>query len=205
MKNWKLSAMAVAGLLVAAGGAMAESQYGHSSTGAGQVSANATLTVTVNVPKLVLLRVGASGTTQSVATLQGAFGQIPGGVTAPLNDGSTQPSGWDGTAPVITSAATSTVRAYAWTNSAGGGALTASTPGDTLGAAVTVTSGNALNGGLNHPGANLSAGVLSAASVPFAKGAVRASDWTFSISGAAMTTMDAGSVSQTLVYTATTL
>ncbi|HVE52659.1 MAG TPA: hypothetical protein VNB23_04690 [Ramlibacter sp.] len=205
LQNWKLNAIAAVGLMVGAGTAVAESQYGHDSTGASQVSAAATLTVTVNVPKLVLLRVGASGAGPTTATLQGVFGSIPGGALAPLADANEQATGWNGTAPTIASAATATVRAFAWTNSSGGGNLTAATVGAVnLGANVTVTESNALNGGLDHPGTDLTAAQLGTV-IPFAKNAVRASDWTYSISGATLTTLDAGAISQVIKYTATTL
>lgn len=197
---------AALGLAFVGGTAVAESQYGHSATGAGQVSASADLNVVVNVPKLILLRVGTSGGTADTATLDGAFAGIPGGVAGPLAAG-TNSSGWDDTVPVLNDASSSAVSVRAWTNSSGGGALAASVvtafAEAGLGAKVTVAaSAPAAGGALPHPTASLAS---AATTTPFVKNAVVGSDWTFNITGTDLATLPAGTHTQLMRYTATSL
>lgn len=197
---------AAMGLAFVGGAAVAESQYGHSATGAGQVSASADLNVVVNVPKLILLRVGTSGGTADTATVNGAFAGIPGGVAGPLAAG-TNSSGWNDTVPVLNDASSSAVTVRAWTNSSGGGALAASivTPFVEAGldAMVTVANSAAATGGaLAHPWPNLE---TAATTTAFAKNAVVGSDWTFSITGTDLATLPAGTHTQLMRYTATSL
>src|SRR5262245_48635491 len=61
-KQWKAAAVVAAIALGVVGGkAFAESGYGYNDTGAaGAVTARATIKITLNTPKMILLRVGAS-------------------------------------------------------------------------------------------------------------------------------------------------
>lgn len=198
--------VAALGLVVASGAAMAESQYGYSADGTGTVSARADLNVVVNVPKLLLLRVGASGGAPSTVNLNGAFTGIPGGV-AVLNDGSFQASGWNDTAPVF-SAATNSVAVRVWTNNSTGGAVSAAvvTPFSETGLDAKVAVGRTLDvgGGISHPWATL-ADPGTNPTTTFARNSVIGSNWTFSITAADLATLSAGSYTQVMRYTATSL
>jgi hypothetical protein len=207
MKNWKLSAvMAAATLAVAGGSAVAESQYGYDAAGTATVTAKGDLNIKVNVPKLVLLKIGTSSGTVDDATISGTFGTVPGG-GATLADGSNVATDWDGTAPSFAAAGSSSpVQVRAWTNAIGGGSLAGTVqtafPITGMDAMVTVAnSAPAAGGSLVHPGANL------ATSTPttFTRNTLVGSLWTFRISAANLLTLPAGSYSQLMRYTATTL
>lgn len=194
---------------LAAGAATADSSYGYSPSGAGQRTASAHVNITVTVPKLILLRVGQAGATVDTAALNATLnGGIPGGGTSPV-DGSDISTSWDAsTAPIWSDATASPVRAYAWTNASGGGQVagvvsTAFLAGSGLTAGnVLVASSNPLGGGLDHPGTNTGAMGTPTA---FPKNTLVASDWTFSISSAGLAGATAGTHTQQVTYTATTL
>jgi hypothetical protein len=199
MKNSLKLLSIIAAAALTAGGAHAESQYGYDATGAGVRSASAQLNVTVNIPKLILLRVGTSGATVDTATLNASIATgIPGGVANPLANGSNS-TGWDGTAPVWNAADSGTVQAWAWTNSSGGGRVTASGTGGIS----TITVGNSapINGGLAHPGATLS----GVGQTDFSPNTVVSSLWTYSMTAAALAAAPAGVQTRLMTYTATSL
>ena len=203
-----LSAAIGLGLLAASGASWAESQYGYDPSGTGQRTAQARLNISVSVAKLLLLRVGSSGTTVDTIAL-GNFNGIPGGVTT-LQDGNNQASGWDGTAPTLIASSTASVQAWAWTNSAGGGNVTAAvtTPfvagsGITAGD-ITVTSTPVAGAAapLPHPGA--STGNFTVTGFP--RNAVATSTWAFATTPAILNNVVGGTANtQTVTYTATTL
>jgi hypothetical protein len=191
--------LAAAGL---AGHAMAESTYGYDDlTTPGSRTAKADLTIKVNIPKLILLRVGSSGATVDTATLTGAFGSgIPGGVASP-SDGSNKASGWDGTAPTMSDVDSSGVAVYAWTNGTGAslsGAVTSAFDVAAIASKVSVTNAGGGNA-LAHPGANLSFG--SATSLT--SNTAYSDTWTYHMLGTDMVTFPAGSHQATVEYTAT--
>ena len=206
----RLSAISAAiglGLLAASGTSWAESQYGYDPTGAGVRTATARLNITVAVPKLILLRVGTSGTAVDTIALGANFTNgIPGGL-ATLADGSNQATGWDGTAPTLTTTSSGTVQAWAWTNSGGGGSVSSAvtTPfpaGSGITASdITVTSTPVGTTGLNHPGANTG----TSTPTTFPRNVVATSNWTFAATPAVLAGVAGGATTQVVTYTATTL
>lgn len=203
-----IAAVALASLAI--GTAQAESQYGYSAAADAQVSAQANVDIQLTVPRLILLRVGSSGDTVDTVSFQAALDTgIPGGVdVASIADGTNQATGWNGTAPAFVPNATgATLRAFAWTNSNGGGSLTGTSTGGFIGngapsaSAITVSSAVVTGAGLAHPGAN----VETFTPVTFARNTLLASDWTYAIDGAALAGISAGTYTQTVTYTATTL
>ena len=203
-----ISAAIGLGLLTISGASLAESQYGYNNTGAvTPVTATARLNITVAVPKLILLRVGASGTAVDTISLGANFtAGIPGGVTS-LTPGNNQLSGWDGTPPVLSTATAGTARAWAWTNASGGGSVSSAvtTPfpaGSGITAAdITVLSTPVGTTGLAHPGANTATNTPST----FVRNVVAVSDWTYSASPTVLANVAGGANTQVMTYTATTL
>jgi hypothetical protein len=187
-------------------GALAESTYGFDSGGTGTVTAKADLDIEVRIPRLILLRVGADGSSVSKATIQGAYsGGIPGGVGV-LADGSDQATGWNTTAPTgFDDVASGGIVVRAWTNATGAtisGAFQSNFAQAGMDAAVTVSNSAALPaGGLSHPGANL--GALGGTTAITANTVV-GSTWTFAMAGAAMGTFPSGTHAAQVRYTATT-
>lgn len=189
--------------------AFAESNYGYSAAGTGIVSANARVNLRINVPKLILLRVGSSGAVADTVTFTVAPNPgIPGGIAAAaLASGNNRATGWNGTAPVMgATAAPANVTAYAWTNALGGGnvSFAMSTPfttGGLTGASITVASAPVSGGGLAHPGATLAAATPTA----FPANSLRSSTWTYGLSAAALASVTAGTHNATVTYTATSL
>ena len=80
--------------------ALAESTYGYSPGGGSAVTANARVDLTINVPKLILLSVGAAGTgiTNLIWNAGPTWTTQPS--TLPTTDVSNQANSWDGTAPI---------------------------------------------------------------------------------------------------------
>lgn len=196
--------VALAALLVGAGSALADSEYGYNSAGTGVLTARSNLTVRVEVPKLVLLRVGAASSV-NVATITAALtgGVIPGGA-APAT-GVNQTTSWDGTAPTFANASSTAVRAYAWTNASGNTTLSKSAAAFSAGGPaltdVTVSDVAVGPNGLAHPGGTLGA----AATTTITRNTLFSSDWTFSILGTVIDTLAAGAYTSAVTYTATTL
>lgn len=201
---------AIAGTSLLTSVASAESTYGYNSAGTGTVTATARVTVTVAVPKLILLRVGASGSTVDTLAFTGAVNGIPGGINAAAittaGNGNSLASGWDGTAPTFTAPATQSLTAYAWTNSTGGGQLGLATVVNTaLGgmssSSITVAA-TAGSGALPaHPGTTAD----NANFGTFTRNTVHTATWAYGVSAATLAAAAAGTYSQTTTYTATSL
>lgn len=188
--------------------AHAESQYGYSPSGAAGVTATARVNIQVNVPTLILLRVGPA---TGIPTL--TFAATPGVNTAPTaatlgglaGDTSNAAADWDGTLPTFTAPTTQTLRAYAWTNSAGGGQLGMTTTVNTIlggitPADITVTAVGVSGALPAHP-ANTAGTTVGS----FARNVLHSADWTYGISAATLAGAAAGSYEQQTVYTATAL
>lgn len=212
----RLATVAAVSTLFCSGLAQAESQYGYDPAGgAGARTATARVTITVNTPKLILLRIGASAAGAEAVTLNnGIAGAIPGGAITPGLATNNAVADWDGTtAPSFAGATAGAVRAYAWTNAQAGGSLTgaittafAGTTGVTE-AMIDVASTTVSGGGLNHPGgaSTTTAAPNLATATNFLRNAVRSADWVYSISAVNGAAIAAGSDSMTITYTATTL
>ena len=206
MKHFRTPTLAIlagACLSLLGTNALAESTYGYNAAGTGVVvvTANARLNLVINVPKLILLRVGSSGATVDTLTWNSGITWV----TAPgtLTDGDNQATNWDGAAPTVTITNPAAVSAFAWTNSSGGGSLAyAATAfaggGPTLGD-ITVTSAT----GLAHPAPAVLA-TASTGATAFARNTLATGSWSFALGGtpAAWT---AGQYTSTVTYTATSL
>lgn len=194
--------IAAAALLVPAGTALAESQYGYDSTGTGTVTAQARVNLSISVPKMILLRVGSAATTDTLSW-NTSF-SVATAPTAPVN-GNNQAGNWGGTAPTATTSANPAALAvYAWTNNANGGRLSYTATafaanGPTLGN-VSVTSG----AGLAHPTPSTLA-AASTAGTDFAAGTVATGSWTYALDGTGSAAWRAGVYTATVTYTATSL
>lgn len=190
-------AVLATGLL--AGAASAESTYG---TGNGaNVRATARLALSVEVPKLIVLRVGAAGAGQTTVTWN-VNASIPGPPAVAPVTGNNQAFNWGATTPTFATAVAgaNAVQVRAYTNALGATlsctAPTWNTAGGPPNANFTVTSTGAA---LTHPGANLGA----CGSRTIARGAVRASTWTYNLSNAGAVGWRAGTYTATVTYTAT--
>lgn len=198
MKNIAVIAGAAAAL--ASGAAMAESTYGYdNAVTPGVVVATAKLKITVKIPKLVLLRVGSAGNTTDELT----FTATPNIQTLPGTPlvGTSQGATWDANAPIFAVApATAFVGAYAWHN-ASSASLTCSVTtlftSGLLPTDVTVISA----GALTHPGGDTGC----AGTTTLARNTVLTATWTYAVSPAAVANAAAGSDSEIVTYTATTL
>jgi hypothetical protein len=186
--------------------AQAESTYGYNAAGTGTVSATAKAKVTVNIPKMLLLRVGTASSTVDELTFNGT----PSIVTMPtggLADGNSQAASWDGNAPTFADVTGQTLSAFSWTNNVGGATLTCTTVADQMfvtANGLTSADVDVLNGGANtlaHPG-NTTA---CSSPTPIPKNTLVSSTWTYSIKGTALAKAAAGTHKQTTTYTATTL
>lgn len=205
--KWLVSSAAAAALLLSSPALQAESTYGYSATGAAGVRATAKVKITVEVPTLLLLRVGGDSTTVDTVTLTMAPNPgIPGGVlAAALVGGNSQASAWDGTASTMgMTASPVNITASAWTNAAGGGSLNGAvtTPFDSATSGLAAADIEvASSGTLIHPAANT--GTFTATA--FARNTLATSTWTYSLSTAGLTSAKPGSHTQTVTYTATAL
>ena len=204
MKHFRTPTLAIlagACLSLLGTNALAESTYGYNAAGTGVVTA-ARLNLVINVPKLILLRVGSSGATVDTLTWNSGITWV----TAPgtLTNGTNQPTDWDGAAPT---AATTTnpaaVSAFAWTNSSGGGSLayaaTAFGAGGPALGDITVASAP----GLVHPAPSPLAAASTGATV-FAKNILATGSWSFALGGTPVT-WTAGQYTSQITYTATSL
>jgi len=192
------------GLALASGSAMAESTYGYNATTpASAVTATAKLQISVNIPKLILLRVGSAGATVDdvVFTATPNVQTVPGPLST---NGDSQAATWDGVAPTFaaTTASTNPVHAYLWHNASGGATLscavsTAFANGLTA-ADVTVSS----SGALAHPGGATDCGTPTTGLV---RNTLFTGDWTFDVSSTGMAAAAAGADFEVVTYTAVTL
>ena len=204
-----VAAFGVVGLVLASTSAMAESTYGYNSTGAGTVIATARVNVILNVPRLILLRVGADNTAVDTLTFNGAFSAIPGGITGAAltaaGTGNSLPSPWNGTAPAFGAPATQALTAFAWTNSSGGGQLALATAVNTAlagfsAASITVVPTAGVGTMPVHPGTTTNATIGT-----FTRNTVHSASWAYGVSAATLAAAAAGTYSQTTTYTATSL
>jgi hypothetical protein len=203
----------VAAFALACPVAMAESQYGYSPAGATGVTAQASVTVIVNVPTLILLKVGTAGSTVDTLTFTAALSGVTsaptagtlGALTADTNNAAAT---WDGTTPpAFTAPATQALAASVWTNSRGGGKVTMASTASASNTATGITTADitvtdsASNAGFTHP-ANTGATTFTG---NFAKNTVLTANWTYGIAAATLNSAGAGAYKQTTVYTATAL
>jgi hypothetical protein len=195
-----LKAVAALAVVSACGLAQAESTYGYASSGTGTVTANARVNLSVTVPKLILLRVGAAGAPQT--NLAWTVGlTIPAGAVAPVNGNNTGVT-WDGTAPgfaAITNPAA--VAAFAWTNSSGGGSLACATTALTAGGPAAADYAVSSAAGLAHPGTT----AACATATTFARNVLQTGSWTYSVLPATLNALAAGAYTGLITYTATSL
>ena len=204
MKHFRTPTLAIlagACLSLLGTNALAESTYGYNAAGTGVVTANARLNLVINVPKLILLRVGSSGATVDTLTWNSGITWVTAPAT--LTDGDKQATNWDGVAPAVTITNPAAVSAFAWTNSSGGGSLayaaTAFGAGGPALGDITVTSA----AGLAHPAPSPLA-TASTGATAFARNTLATGSWSFALGGtpAAWT---AGQYTSTVTYTATSL
>jgi hypothetical protein len=194
------------GMVLVSGSAVAESQYGYDAAGgAGAVTAQSQLNIKITVPKLILLRVGAQAAITDATLTAALSGGIPGGAVVPA-DGSNVAANWNGTAPVWADASSGNVQAWAWTNAKNGGRVSASADAGLTGSGltpgnITVASTAVTGGGLAHPGTNTGTNV----NTDFTSNTLVSSTWVFSVSAAGLAGAYAGSYTQVMTYTATTL
>jgi hypothetical protein len=178
--------------------AQAESTYGYNAAGTGTLTATAKTKITVNIPKIVLLRVGDG---ENVLTFNGAI-NLTG-----LTDGSNKTIDWDGVAPTFGNPSAQSLGAMSWTNAAGGAKLTCATVAEAMfgtNATDDLTSADitvASTGALTHPGTTTACG----SETPIAKNTLVSGSWAYSISGAALAKAAAGTHTQVTTYTVTTL
>ena len=206
MKHFRTPTLAIlagACLSLLGTNALAESTYGYSPSGTVTITASARLNLVINVPKLILLRVGGDGTaiTDLIWNAGPTWSGAPG--TLPASDVIKQATTWDGAAPTVTITNPADVTASAWTNSSGGGSLAYTATdfgagGPTLGN-ITVTPG----AGLAHP-TPVALATASTGPATFTKNALATGSWSFALGGtpAAWT---AGQYTSTVTYTATSL
>ena len=206
MKHFRTPTLAIlagACLSLLGTNALAESTYGYSPSGTGTITARAQLNLVINVPKLILLRVGGDGTaiTDLIWNAGPTWSGAPG--TLPVSDVSNQATTWDGTAPTVTITNPADVTASAWTNSSGGGSLayaaTAFGAGGPALGDITVTSAS----GLVHPAPSPLAAASTGATV-FAKNILATGSWSFALGGTPVT-WTAGQYTSQITYTATSL
>ncbi|RYF74975.1 MAG: hypothetical protein EOO22_05845 [Comamonadaceae bacterium] len=199
-----ITLLAVAAVAAVTGSAMAESQYGYTTTTGAAVTAQARVTLSVVVPKLILLRVGGQGNTAELLnwTAPITWPTAPAGApTAGVN----LEANWTGGIPTVgTVTNPAAIPVFAWTNNTGGGSLSyvasvfAPTGGPSL-SNITVTSA----AGLAHP---IPATLAAASTTPtaFAAGTVAGGSWTYSLTGSALT-WTPGTYTSTVTYTATSV
>lgn len=191
----RMLAVSVAALSLAGGTAMAESQYG---SGTGTITAQAKVKLSVTVPKLIVLRVGANNALVDQLSWTSALG-IPGVPTTPLATAANTNVDWSGAAPTVTTTtAAGALTVYAWTN-AGAGTINCA-----LGAWNILTGGPAnadftvtTTGTLPHPGPNLGA----CASTGFPSNTVATGTWTYVLGGTPASWV-ANVYTNTITYTA---
>jgi hypothetical protein len=192
-----------AAMALGAASASAEASYGYQSSGAGAVTATARVGLSVQVAKLILLRVGSTNSTVDTLSWTATVG-TGAGLTAPLTSGGASTNApWTGAAPTITpSADPAALDVFAWTN-ASGSTLTCSTgagwnnPGGPAFTDFTVTTGGSAP---NHPGANLGCG----ATANLTANNLYAGTWAYALGGTPANWL-AGTYTATVTYTASAL
>ncbi|RDI21260.1 hypothetical protein [Pseudacidovorax intermedius] len=176
--------------------ARAESTYGYASSGSGTLTATGRVNLSVTVPKLILLRVGAANATQSSLTWAPTF-SIQNGPTSP-NNGNNTAINWNAAAPTLAvGSQPSALTVAAWTN-AGVGTLSCAV-GAWSAAGGPPNSSFAVSGSgtLAHPGGDL--GACSSSTI--ASNVLASGSWTYTLNGTP-TSWTAGAYSATVTYTA---
>ena len=204
-----LSALSLALLsLLVCGVAQAESQYGYSTAGTGNVSATARLNISVVVPKVVLLRVGDAGATQNTLNFAArvAIPLDPSGSTnvdgaTPDVNSNNQAISWNGAIPTVSLLSnTATIGANAWTNGStvkvNCAATTPFTAGGPTLANLTATN---TTGNLPHPGGSLGA---CSATGNLSTGTLYSATWTYTLDASNAVNWAAGTYSALVTYTA---
>ena len=186
--------------------AVAESQYGYASSGAGPVTAQANVKLKVTVPKLILLRVGSQTAVDEIT-----WTNTPSWSTSPttLVDGNNQAANWDGVAPSLSiTSTTNALAVYAWHNGGAAGATltftgTAFTPagGPTLTNITVADTALGTGTAIAHPGANLG---TAATAQNLTTNTLYSRTWTYTLGGTPAS-WAAGTYSGSVTYTATTL
>ncbi len=191
--------------LGAGSAALANSTYGFNGAGTGTVSATASVQVTINVPKVIVLRVGAAGATQDTVTFDVApnISTAPGPV-ATTGSGNAQAATWDAVAPTLNVSGGGSLNAYLWHNNSGNAQLTCSASALGAGAGFALTDILVSNGGsgLGHPGASASCGTTVGT---LARNTLHNAAWTYTLNTTNMAAANPGSWSTTITYTAATL
>ncbi len=213
----KFSKLILATSLAFAGAAMAEQTIGIQTVAATPASARARVQVSVIVPKIVILRVGAADATQS--TVEFTVGVSPAVTGAPGDNlaytaGAIPPVFATTIATTNPATTAGVLVADAWTNAANNAQLTCALSahptiatgfavGATTAAGVPGTDSITVAGSvLGHPGTSLT-GCTTAATAPIAKLTTLTGTYTYGFTDAATTA--AGSYGNTVTYTATTL
>lgn len=194
-QRFRVAAMALLGLGI--GHAFAESSYGHADLGTDRVSATARARLSVTVPPLMWLRIGA-GKGISEADTAREMADVRSQLNPPV-DRSSIPAAEANAVSSVADMATRPTGLYvaAWTNT-GSGALSCSVnqgnmaAGDPTRTLVRVTS----VGSLDHPGADLS----SCAFKKFASNVLAKGLWFYSL-GEAPTEGPAGISWPMVIYT----
>jgi hypothetical protein len=213
----KLSKLFVATSLVFAGAAMAEQTIGIQTVAATPASARARVAVSVVVPKIVILRVGAADATQSTVVftvgVNPAVAGTPGDNLA-YTAGAIPPVFATTIATTNPTTTAGVLVADAWTNATNNAQVTCAltahpTAGYTAFAVGATAAGvpgtdsiTVVGSVLGHPGTSLT-GCTSAAAAPIAKLTTLTGTYTYGFTDAA--TAAAGSYGNTVTYTATTL
>ncbi len=192
----------------ACGLARAESTYGYNTAGTGNVSATAKLTISVVVPKVVVLRVGSAGNTVDTLTYNARV-SIPNTPTnidgdTPGTSSNSTPVVWDGTAPStsVPGVATRSAAAFVWTNGSGVSVKCVATsfdPGGPTLANVVAAAGSGDT--FTHPAANL-AGCDGTPSPNLTANTLYTGTWTYTLDSSNANTWKAGAYSTTVTYTA---
>jgi hypothetical protein len=204
MRSKLLGIAAAIGLAGAAAPALADSNYGYD-WAAGAVSANATLNVAINVPKVIILRVGVPNIADTIT-----FDLNPNFVTTPASIPGTGAANnvaanWTGNPPVAPTGSVTAppaVNAYLWHNNASTATLSCSTSG-LVGAGVGFTDLTVASvGTLAHPG---SAGTFcTPTTAGLARNVVNTGAWTFTFTGSFGAALP-GAHTGAITYTATTI
>lgn len=192
--NKFLAAMAVGSLLAIATNSSADSQYGYNGAAKG-VSAQAKVMIQVNVPELVILRVGD---TKAIDVLklnaQATVKSDPGLIK---DDANNVAAAWDGAVPGF-AAESQKLAAYVWTNAKG---VVLRCESDDKLSAINLGSSKVnveVDGDLKHPGTT----TACEEKIDIPPNNLQTATWVYSISSDDLANAHAGTATQTTVYTA---
>lgn len=191
-----------AALLLTGHAAVAESTYGDGSPATAATTATK-LRIKVNVPKLVVFRIGSAGALVDEIVIN-AQPSIPTSPSPVATTGNSQAANWTGAAPTFGSFATF-IRAYLWHNSPGGVTLSCkvTTPFPIAsGLTAEDITVNRFFSSLSHPGPTTA---CSAAAIALTRNSVLNGFWIYRINASRLGAAAAGSHTEMLTYTASTL